>query len=63
MKDLFTKTLAVCAAASCFGIGAYTGALGIESIASSKVKAEIAADKAMQVVDEVVLTPKNAVKR
>jgi hypothetical protein len=41
--DLFKKTLAVCAAASSFGLGTYVAFSGVDSISTSKIQAAIAA--------------------
>lgn len=48
MKELFSKTMVVCAAIGSFSGGAYVLGQGADSISISKVKAVIAADLAMQ---------------
>lgn len=47
----FKTALIACAAISAFGSGAYVGLQGLDSIQSARVKAIIAADKAVQVID------------
>lgn len=54
LMDTFKKVTIACAAISCFGIGAYFVTSGVDAVASAKVKAVMAADKAMSVVDEAV---------
>jgi hypothetical protein len=58
MKDSFLKTMAVCAAASLFGSGAYTMYSGAESNLTSKVNSVIAArDLAVQSIRDEVAAP------
>jgi hypothetical protein len=58
MKDSFLKTMAVCAAVSLFGSGAYTMYSGAEANLVSKVNAVIAAkDLAVQSAEAEVTTP------
>lgn len=49
MKDVFTKATVVCAAVSCFGVGAYFAVNGIGSVLSDRIKLAI---KAAEVIVE-----------
>lgn len=42
MRKSFTNALAVCAAVSCFAVGAYTVAKGLDTISGDKIRSVIA---------------------
>lgn len=50
MKDVFTKATVVCAAVSCFGVGAYFAVNGIGSVLSDRI--QLSLEKAKVIVED-----------